>query len=440
MRIESVKTEKLFGVFNHSIDFKKDRITIIHGPNGIGKTILLQMIHGFFNRRMKIFHKIPFSSLRINLDDGAEILIEKLKEKRAEGDIDIVTIKNSKEKDVCRLLPFVGKNLPVMLNFIEQNVPEIIRIGTNQWLSRQTNQVFSPIQLIDNFEGLLSQVFPNRPGDKLPKWILDLPKVLSVYFIKTDRLTGIRQLQQIQGPVPSNGIIPSIVEYSRELATRIDQTLAMSAQISSNMDSTFPNRLIETDLQDHTSSVSEDEIRIELKKVEEKRQRLVTAGLLEKEVSTIQIPSTTLKPLTLNALAIYSKDVQEKLNVFDELLDKIEVFQTILNNRLLFKKFSVAKSKGFIFKNDLGDIPSDSLSSGEQHEIVLFYQLLFRLKPSSLILIDEPEISLHVAWQQEFLNDLINISRVSNIEALIASHSPDIINQRWDLTVELKGE
>jgi predicted ATP-binding protein involved in virulence len=206
------------------------------------------------------------------------------------------------------------------------------------------------------------------------------------------------------------------------------------------MDSTFPNRLIDTDLQEHTSSVSESDIRTELKNIDEKRQRLVNAGLLEKEASTIQIPSTTLKPLTLNALAIYSKDVQQKLNVFDDLLQKIEVFQNILNNRLLFKKFSVAKSRGFIFQNDLGAIPSDSLSSGEQHEIVLFYQLLFRIRPSSLILIDEPEISLHVAWQQEFLNDLINTTRVSNIEAVIASHSPDIINQRWDLTVELKGE
>jgi len=29
--------------------------------------------------------------------------------------------------------------------------------------------------------------------------------------------------------------------------------------------------------------------------------------------------------------------------------------------------------------------------------------------------------------------------RKSNIDVLIATHSPDIIHDRWDLTVELKG-
>ena len=34
------------------------------------------------------------------------------------------------------------------------------------------------------------------------------------------------------------------------------------------------------------------------------------------------------------------------------------------------------------------------LSSGEQHELVLAYDLLFKVKEKSLVLIDEPELSL----------------------------------------------
>ena len=79
------------------------------------------------------------------------------------------------------------------------------------------------------------------------------------------------------------------------------------------------------------------------------------------------------------------------------------------------------------------------LSSGEQHEIVLLYELLFKVSENSIILIDEPEISLHVAWQEVFLKDLGQMAELSRFQALIATHSPQIINDRWDLTVELRG-
>ena len=84
-------------------------------------------------------------------------------------------------------------------------------------------------------------------------------------------------------------------------------------------------------------------------------------------------------------------------------------------------------------------LPLGALSSGEQQEIVLLYELLFRLKPNSLVLIDEPEISLHVAWQKKFLEDLTKITELASFDVLIATHSPQIIHKRWDLTVELES-
>ena len=49
MRITKITVKNLFGIFNHNIPLNMDeRITLIHGPNGIGKTILLSMINAFF--------------------------------------------------------------------------------------------------------------------------------------------------------------------------------------------------------------------------------------------------------------------------------------------------------------------------------------------------------------------------------------------------------
>jgi len=71
--------------------------------------------------------------------------------------------------------------------------------------------------------------------------------------------------------------------------------------------------------------------------------------------------------------------------------------------------------------------------------LVLLYELLFRTPKNALVLVDEPEISLHVGWQTRFLSDLIEIMGQLDAYAIVATHSPMIIGKRWDLAVELKG-
>ena len=121
--------------------------------------------------------------------------------------------------------------------------------------------------------------------------------------------------------------------------------------------------------------------------------------------------------------------------------DRIVVFKRIINNWFKYKKLEIDKKEGFFFVTDNGDrLSPRNLSSGEQHELVMLYELLFKAEAGSLILIDEPEISLHVEWQSQFLQELLEITKLADLDILMATHSPDIIQDRWDLTVELKGK
>ena len=79
----------------------------------------------------------------------------------------------------------------------------------------------------------------------------------------------------------------------------------------------------------------------------------------------------------------------------------------------------------------------EKLSSGEKHDFIMFYELIFNADRTSVFLIDEPEISLHVAWQMEFIDILERICKLNGTQAIIATHSPDIVNGHDDLLISL---
>ena len=99
----------------------------------------------------------------------------------------------------------------------------------------------------------------------------------------------------------------------------------------------------------------------------------------------------------------------------------------------------VDRNDGLVVDGDKGVLPLDSLSSGEQHELILHYDLLFRVQRNTVVLLDEPEISLHIECQSKFLSDLMEIVALSGFDAIVATHSPHIVGDRDDLMVELSG-
>lgn len=86
-----------------------------------------------------------------------------------------------------------------------------------------------------------------------------------------------------------------------------------------------------------------------------------------------------------------------------------------------------------------------NLSSGEKQLIILIacLSLLEEAKRSHVYIVDEPEVSLHITWQEKFIDALLAAS--PNTQFILATHSPFIIarNERrtWceDLTMNYDG-
>ncbi len=78
MRLTKIHVTKLFGVFDHTIPLNlADRITIIHGPNGFGKTAMLQMVQSILGNRFARLRRVPFDRFGLKLEDDRELSVTK---------------------------------------------------------------------------------------------------------------------------------------------------------------------------------------------------------------------------------------------------------------------------------------------------------------------------------------------------------------------------
>ncbi|MBD2018357.1 AAA family ATPase [Microcoleus sp. FACHB-53] len=449
MRIQQISVSGLFGIFDHVIPLNMDeRITIIHGPNGFGKTAMLRMLNAVFNSRYSVFRAIPFSSFSVEFDNGNSVEVVKTsntsEKTNKRNPISFYFYKPNSER-----IPFFltrSKQPPELdfpIDILEDIIPEIRRVGSKFWRYLPTGETLSLNEVIDRFEDLLPSKVKSREE---PEWLENLKNNINVRLIESQRLLNVvpSRSSRLYSGAPS--MLPTVSAYSDELAQLIQSKLAEYGTTSQSLDRTFPARVVQ---QQPSPDITDEQLRHQLNELEETRSRLIEVGLLDKdENSDFQIQPQAIDESTKNILSVYVEDVEKKLSVFNEIASKIDLLRRIINNKFAYsyKEMNFNKEKGFIFKtlyhpssSDLKTLFPTDLSSGEQHELVLLYELLFKVRPDSLVLIDEPELSLHVGWQAQFLKDLKEITGLADLDVLMATHSPDIIQDRWDLTVELKG-
>ena len=92
-------------------------------------------------------------------------------------------------------------------------------------------------------------------------------------------------------------------------------------------------------------------------------------------------------------------------------------------------KTIIRKSNEILFEQDGDTLYPYQLSSGEKQLLVILLTVLVQDNQSGVLFMDEPEVSLHVEWQQRLINLIRELN--PNVQIVLTTHSPAMIMDGW---------
>ena len=112
--------------------------------------------------------------------------------------------------------------------------------------------------------------------------------------------------------------------------------------------------------------------------------------------------------------------------------ERIEKFFKMIN--MLFestgKQIDIDDKNRVVFRKGNLTIEMGNLSAGEKQILLLLFTLFLMEDKPNVLLLDEPEISLHVEWQDQLINMMHELNE--NCQIIMTTHSPNIFADGWE--------
>lgn len=118
----------------------------------------------------------------------------------------------------------------------------------------------------------------------------------------------------------------------------------------------------------------------------------------------------------------------------EEIFSQVNEFIGIAKEFITDKSFRF--SGGDLVVENEGAIPYAKLSSGEKQLLILLTEALLQKQEPYIYLADEPEISLHIAWQKMVIPAIRRLN--PNAQIIVATHSPEIAGNFSDSIIDME--
>ena len=441
MKVVRLIANDVNGILNFDIKFNEN-LSFLIGINGSGKTTALKLLLGLLTPSYDYLSKITFkrASLECVTDDNEKIEI--LANKKNEDSIDL----ELKIGDIAK-----AKNVVKFFNRNRKYVEEEEELIINREF--QLLKVVRAIQDLKTpvFLGLDRRIFQRKTFE-------DSIRDYERRKFRASRMTRIRHYSSNDPMDVSIIEIQELVnEYIREIAKK-------QPQLTEEFKSEILNNSIKYYDEGHNfniKAIDEGKLSNKRESLEESLKNLAIGDFkqrinkffkefekLNREIKDFssKTPKLDSKKDVDKYSRLYSQMMLNSMQLkrIDEIIELSQGYQKqILDlrepinrlNGILHGFFEESKKKIEVQPNGEFEITLSNkeiatpfeLSSGEKQILIMITHLIFyedRTSPG-IFIIDEPELSLHLGWQEIFVNSIIEAS--PNTQFILATHSPTII-------------
>lgn len=231
----------------------------------------------------------------------------------------------------------------------------------------------------------------------------------------------------------------SLIDYSKKMFTnesfwkgfeeflinnKTEQDLQTFQKLSQNMDD-FEISFIE-----HIKNTSFDRVSKNI------TDRFTSKILPTETISTINMSANSINQITTSS---GQHGTLLDFEIENELQRLLKLQNSSLENNVIValnnffnetnKTVKINNQELKVYLTPEREISFKHLSSGERQVIYIFLKVANATKDNALILMDEPEISLHLAWQEKLISEIRKVNDKSQL--IIVTHSPAIVMNGW---------
>jgi ABC-type cobalamin/Fe3+-siderophores transport system ATPase subunit len=433
MQLKRLAIRGLFGTMDHTIQFpvpgeqaSTPSLVILHGRNGVGKTTILRMLDGLLRLDFNTFRQIPIASCVLDFDSNDSLEVKPHRNER------LVHIDVSFRGLHVQLHP----DHPGALNDEEDHRVEVFR----QLFFKQTEDI--TFEFIDTER--LYQLQPH-----FDEFEDAVPPHLTAEISRTLRSPLGRKFFIRHSPPNPKARFP---EPPQSLAARVKRFIR-EAQVnyrtffSTTEPDLFP-RIIDRLTAKQQPIYAIDELRERLQRIHAQDKENERLGLepdrwdydqMMAQLEALAQRSGEGRQQALTVLGSYVEQLESRAAERALVADRLLTFERLMKEFLGDKSIAIDPRVGIQIRAQSGEkLEERQLSSGEFHLLFLMIAALVTRRRGTVIAIDEPEMSMHIAWQRRLIPALVECASKAEPLFIFATHSPDLAASFPDAMIELK--
>ena len=292
LRLQRIELDGLFGIYDHHFDLNlDDRVTLLHGPNGIGKTTVLRMVDALLRNRLPYFRRFPFGRLLLAFQDNSNLELTAAPTQRGNRKSATLTLTKDGQEQHSTKIDLSRSEAETIAAQVDHLQPH--DIVNNTWIDVRDGELLSESDILSRYGRTTTGRKSSHPKDLA--WFRSFLKRANSYLIETQRLVRAYPnalsrmnlgFRRHRGPLP---VVSSVLECSQDYYQRLGSTMAAYGRQAQRLDQTFPERLISG----KTKELPTNELQDRMATLDQKTKEFKAIGILDK---------TTVHPFDADSL------------------------------------------------------------------------------------------------------------------------------------------